>query len=97
MNKGVSALVTQKGYASVDGTITPLDEATVPVTDRGFLYGDSVYEVFRTYGGVPFFGAEHWQRLLRSADLMIRCRNCTHRLCARQLRGMRTAVLVTYT
>jgi branched-chain amino acid aminotransferase len=70
MNKGVSALVTQKGYASVDGTITPLDEATVPVTDRGFLYGDSVYEVFRTYGGVPFFGAEHWQRLLRSADLI---------------------------
>ena len=61
---------TQTGYASVDGRITPLDEASVPITDRGFLYGDSVYEVFRTYGGVPFFGAEHWQRLLRSADLI---------------------------
>ncbi len=60
----------QKGYASVDGKITPLDEATVPITDRGFLYGDSVYEVFRTYSGVPFFGAEHWQRLLRSAKLI---------------------------
>jgi branched-chain amino acid aminotransferase len=66
----VSGLVTQKGYASVDGNITPLDEATVPITDRGFLYGDSVYEVFRTYGGVPFFGAEHWQRLLHSAKLI---------------------------
>jgi branched-chain amino acid aminotransferase len=63
-------LGTQKGYASVDGNITPLDEATVPITDRGFLYGDSVYEVFRTYGGVPFFGTEHWQRLLRSAGLI---------------------------
>jgi branched-chain amino acid aminotransferase len=63
-------LGTQTGYASVDGNITPLDEATIPVTDRGFLYGDSVYEVFRTYGGVPFLGIEHWQRLQRSAELM---------------------------
>ncbi|MCH8249479.1 MAG: aminotransferase class IV [Proteobacteria bacterium] len=61
---------TQEGYASVDGKRTPLDEGTVPITDRGFLYGDSVYEVFRTYSGVPFLGAEHWQRLLRSASLI---------------------------
>lgn len=61
---------TKKGYASVDNNITPLDEATIPVTDRGFLYGDSVYEVFRTYGGVPFLGPEHWQRLQRSAELI---------------------------
>lgn len=61
---------TKKGYASVNGNITPLDEATIPVTDRGFLYGDSVYEVFRTYGGVPFLGPEHWQRLQRSAGLI---------------------------
>lgn len=58
------------GYASVDGDITPLAEATIPVTDRGFLYGDSVYEVFRTYDGVPFLGVEHWQRLQRSAELI---------------------------
>jgi len=56
-------LGAQRGYASVDSNITALDEATIPVTDRGFLYGDSVYEVFRTYGGVPFLGIEHWQRL----------------------------------
>ncbi len=61
---------TPKGYASVDGKRTPLDEGTIPIIDRGFLYGDSVYEVFRTYSGVPFLGAEHWQRLLRSADLI---------------------------
>jgi len=63
-------LATHKGYASVNGNITPLDEATIPVTDRGLLYGDSVYEVFRTYGGVPFLGNEHWQRLQRSAGLI---------------------------
>ena len=61
---------TQEGYASVDGKRTPLDEGTVPITDRGFLYGDSVYDVFRTYSGVPLLGAEHVQRLLRSASLI---------------------------
>ncbi len=61
---------TQDGYASVDGKRTPLDEGTVSITDRGFLYGDSVYEVFRTYDGVPFLCAEHWQRLLHSAGLI---------------------------
>ena len=34
-------------------------EATVPVLDRGFLYGDSVYEVFRTEDGVPLFLDDH--------------------------------------
>jgi len=63
-------LGTQEGYASVDGKRMPLDEGTVPITDRGFLYGDSVYDVFRTYSGVPLLGAEHWQRLLRSASLI---------------------------
>ena len=63
-------MTTRKGYASVDGKITALDDATIPVTDRGFLYGDSVYEVFRTYDGVPFLGIEHWQRLQRSAALI---------------------------
>jgi branched-chain amino acid aminotransferase len=38
------------------------------VFDRGFLYGDSVFEVFRTYGGVPFGFAEHMARLARSAE-----------------------------
>ena len=41
-----------------------------PVLDRGFLYGDSVYEVFRTYAGVPLFYDEHWQRLENSARLI---------------------------
>jgi branched-chain amino acid aminotransferase len=56
--------------ASVDSVVTPLAEARVPVLDRGFLYGDSIYEVFRTYAGVPLFFAEHWARFENSARLI---------------------------
>jgi len=41
--------------ANVKGEITPLEAARISILDRGFLYGDSVYEVFRTYDGVPLF------------------------------------------
>ena len=56
--------------AAIDGVISPLEEASVPVLDRGFLYGDSIYEVFRTYRGVPLFWEEHWQRFENSARLI---------------------------
>jgi len=55
---------------NVDGVITRTDDARVPVMDRGFLYGDSIYEVFRTYGGVPLFYDEHWARFENSAALI---------------------------
>lgn len=58
------------GVVAIDGEIVPVNEARVPVLDRGFLYGDSVYEVVRTYGGVPFALAEHLGRLARSAELV---------------------------
>jgi branched-chain amino acid aminotransferase len=54
----------------VDGVITPTADARVPVMDRGFLFGDSIYEVFRTYDGVPLFYEEHWRRLENSARLI---------------------------
>jgi branched-chain amino acid aminotransferase len=37
----------------IDGNITSGDKAVVSVFDRGFLYGDSIYEVMRTANGVP--------------------------------------------
>lgn len=55
------------GY--IDGHIGPIDEIRVPVLDRGFLYGDSVYEVFRTYNGIPHLFDAHYERLLNSARL----------------------------
>jgi branched-chain amino acid aminotransferase len=59
-----------ESMTSVDGVITRTADARVPVLDRGFLYGDSIYEVFRTYGGIPLFYDEHWQRFENSAELI---------------------------
>lgn len=56
--------------ASVDGVVTPIELATVSVLDRGFLYGDSVFETLRTYGGKPFALERHLERLERSAALV---------------------------
>ncbi|HLU57911.1 MAG TPA: aminotransferase class IV [Pseudonocardia sp.] len=53
--------------ASVDGTIGPAAEATIPVTDDGLLRGDGVFEVARLYAGRPFAWDEHVERLKRSA------------------------------
>ena len=59
-----------ESMTNVDGAITRTADARVPVLDRGFLYGDSIYEVFRTYRGVPLFYAEHWRRFENSASLI---------------------------
>ena len=55
---------------NIDGNILPTSEASIPVLDRGFLYGDSVYEVFRTYRGIPLFMEAHFDRLENSAQLV---------------------------
>lgn len=51
----------------LNGRFMPLGEAMVPVEDRGYQFGDGVYEVIRTYGGVPFQLEAHVARLERSA------------------------------
>jgi branched-chain amino acid aminotransferase len=53
--------------ASVDGTLGPTAEATVPLKDDGLYRGDGVFEVIRLYGGRPLALAEHLDRLERSA------------------------------
>ena len=53
---------------NVNGVLGPPDQAAVSPLDRGFLYGDSVYETIRTYGGRPFLLQEHLDRLRRSAE-----------------------------
>jgi branched-chain amino acid aminotransferase len=52
---------------NLDGALLPPGEARVSVFDRGFLYGDSVYEVVRTYRGKPFELGPHLRRLAHSA------------------------------
>jgi len=47
----------------LNGRFLPRDEACVPVMDRGFLFGDSVYEVIPVYGGHLFRLEHHLSRL----------------------------------
>jgi branched-chain amino acid aminotransferase len=56
---------------SINGKLVAPEAATVSVYDRGFLYGDSVFEALRTYKGVPFALAEHMARLARSAERVL--------------------------
>jgi len=51
----------------IDGSLLEPEQATISVFDRGFLYGDSVFETIRTYAGVPFELEQHLQRLEWSA------------------------------
>lgn len=53
--------------ANTNGRLHPADEPSVAPLNRGFLYGDAIYEVWRTYHGVIFAWEEHWERLLGSA------------------------------
>jgi len=53
---------------NVEGRLVPPEQAFVPVLDRGFLYGDSVYDVVRTYGGRVFELSRHLARMERTAS-----------------------------
>lgn len=54
--------------AWLNGVFLPLEEACVPVMDRGFLFGDGVYEVIPVYGSRLFRLAHHLKRLENSLD-----------------------------
>lgn len=54
------------------GEFSTIDQAKISVMDRGFIFGDGVYEVFPVYAGRPFRFAQHMARLERSlAELRI--------------------------
>jgi D-alanine transaminase len=50
----------------LNGEFLPLEEARVPVLDRGFIFGDGIYEVVPSYGGRLFRWPQHLARLKRS-------------------------------
>jgi branched-chain amino acid aminotransferase len=52
---------------NINGVITAPEEAKISVLDHGLLFGDSVYEVLRTYQGKPFLFSRHFARLEHSA------------------------------
>ncbi|MEC4674588.1 MAG: D-amino-acid transaminase [Nitrospirota bacterium] len=54
--------------AYLNGQFLPLEQARVSIDDRGFQFGDGVYEVVRVYRGKPFRLEDHLIRLERSAQ-----------------------------
>jgi len=58
--------VTQTVY--LNGKFLPIEQAYVPVLDRGFIFGDGVYEVIPVYSGHPFRLQEHLKRLAQSLE-----------------------------
>lgn len=63
------AETTGKSLVYVNGRITPPERARVSALDRGFLFGDGIFETMRAYGGVVFRLEEHIERLRGSAAL----------------------------
>ncbi len=56
--------------AYLNGEYKPLNECTVSVLDRGFIFGDGIYEVVPVYGGKLFRFEQHMARLERSLGEM---------------------------
>ncbi|MDO8925328.1 MAG: D-amino acid aminotransferase [Sideroxyarcus sp.] len=52
----------------LNGRFMPIEEASVPVLDRGFIFGDGVYEVIPVYSRRAFRMSEHLKRLQHSLD-----------------------------
>ncbi|HEY1327668.1 MAG TPA: D-amino acid aminotransferase [Casimicrobiaceae bacterium] len=52
----------------LNGKCLPLADAKISVLDRGFIYGDGVYEVVPVYGRRPFRMPQHLARLSRSLE-----------------------------
>jgi D-alanine transaminase len=52
----------------LNGRFLPIEQASVPVLDRGFIFGDGVYEVIPVYSRRPFRLDEHLRRLQNSLD-----------------------------
>src|SRR2546422_8771556 len=54
----------------LNGQFVAEEQAVVSVFDRGFLYGDGLFETVPVYGGRPFRWAQHLERLARGADYL---------------------------
>lgn len=63
-----ASLFSSDGLAYCNGAVAPLAEASVPLQDRGFLFGEAVYEVLIGYGKRFFATERHLDRMLRSAN-----------------------------
>jgi D-alanine transaminase len=56
-----------QNLAYYNGRITPIDEMMIPANDRGFYFGDGVYEAAMAYGRRIFALGDHLERMENSA------------------------------
>ncbi|HLZ54993.1 MAG TPA: aminotransferase class IV [Verrucomicrobiae bacterium] len=54
----------------LNGRFVSEAEAVIPVNDRGFMYGDGLFETVRVVNGRPFRLAQHLERMTRGADFL---------------------------
>ena len=54
--------------ANINGRISSIQDAVIPAEDRGYLFGDGVYEVVRTYNSRIWALDRHWHRFQRSLE-----------------------------
>lgn len=54
----------------VNGELIDRDKAKIDIEDRGYQFGDGIYEVIRVYNGKTFTMKEHMERLYQSAEKM---------------------------
>jgi branched-subunit amino acid aminotransferase/4-amino-4-deoxychorismate lyase len=59
-----------KSLVSFNGQVTTLEDARIPATDRGFLFGDSIFETLVAFHGKILNKDRHLSRLHRSAELI---------------------------
>jgi branched-chain amino acid aminotransferase len=58
------------GFAWVEGRVSPLGEARIPITDRGALLGDGLFETLRTAAGRIFQLGRHMKRLAHGLEIL---------------------------
>lgn len=54
----------------LNGRFVPEAQAVIPINDRGFMYGDGLFETLRVCRGRPFRMAQHLERMIRGADFL---------------------------
>ncbi len=74
---GKEPVMTPYIQGNTNGRLHPADEPSISPLNRGFLYGDAIYEVWRTYDGVIFAWEEHGTRLEASAKALYLPLPCT--------------------
>ena len=66
----VGPIESRMDWVWLDGEVIPGSQASVPIYDRGFLYGDAVFETMRSYGGILHELDAHLARLDHSQGVV---------------------------